>query len=185
VPEAALRGYAGVYRVDDKRTLTVTVEGGRLYTQPSGGSKTEALPLCETEFFYEGSMDRLRFERDPAGKVTGLVRQGFGALPETCARTAQAPGERKEVRLAPEHLERFVGRYELQPGFVLELTREGDRLFFQATGQSRVEIYAETETELFLKVVDAQLSFRLEGAGPATGLVLHQGGRDLPAKRLP
>jgi CubicO group peptidase (beta-lactamase class C family) len=87
VPEATLRDYAGVYRVDEKRTLTVSVDGGRLYTQPSGGGKTEALPLSPTEFYYEGSMDLLRFERDGGGKVAGLVRQGFGTPPERCART--------------------------------------------------------------------------------------------------
>lgn len=92
---------------------------------------------------------------------------------------------RKEVRLTPEQLERCVGRYELAPAFVLEIMREGDRLFSQATGQPKVEIFAESETEFFLKVVDAQLSFQLEGTGPAKGLVLHQGGRDVPAKRLP
>jgi hypothetical protein len=77
-----------------------------------------------------------------------------------------------------------VGRYELAPGFVLEITREGDRLHSQATGQPKVEIFAESETEFFLKVVDAQLSFSLEAAGLAKGLVLHQGERDIPAKRL-
>jgi CubicO group peptidase (beta-lactamase class C family) len=184
VPEATLRDYAGVYRVDEKRAVTVTVDGGRLYTQPSGGRKTEALPLSASEFFYEGSMDRVRFERDASGKVAGLVRQGFGGAPETCARTAQAPVERKEVRLTPEQLDRCVGRYELVPGFVLEVTREGDRLFSQATGQPKVEIFAESETEFFLKVVDAQLTFRLEGTGPAKGLVLHQGGENHAAKRL-
>jgi CubicO group peptidase (beta-lactamase class C family) len=44
VPEARLRDYVGVYRVDEKRTLGVTVESGRLYVQPSGGRKVEALP---------------------------------------------------------------------------------------------------------------------------------------------
>jgi CubicO group peptidase (beta-lactamase class C family) len=184
VPETTLRDYAGVYRVDEKRTVAVTVDGGRLYTQPSGGQKTEALPLSGSEFFYEGSMDRLRFERDGAGKVAGLVRQGFATTPERCARTAEAPLERKEVRLTPEQLERCVGRYELVPGFVLDVTREGDRLFSQATGQPKVEIFAGSEREFFFKVVDAQVTFQLVATGPADGLVLHQGGRDMKAKRL-
>jgi hypothetical protein len=184
VPEATLRGYVGVYRADEKHTVTVTVESGRLYTQPSGGGKTEALPMSESDFFYEGSLDRLRFERDAGGKVTGLVRQGFGSSPERSVRTEEAPVVRKEVRLTAEQLDRCVGRYELFPGFVLEVTREGGRLFSQATGQPKVEIFAEAETEFFLKVVDAQLSFQMDGAGPAKGLVLHQGGHDHAGKRL-
>jgi CubicO group peptidase (beta-lactamase class C family) len=184
VSEGILRDYAGVYRGDDKQAWTVSVENGRLFTQPSGGRKTEALPLSDSEFFYDGSIDRLRFERDAGGSVMGLVRQGFGSGPNRVARTAEAAAERKEVHLSPEQLDRCVGRYELRPSFVLEITREGDRLFSQATGQPRVELFAESETGFFLKVVDAELSFQLEGPGPAKGLVLHQGGHDHLGKRL-
>jgi CubicO group peptidase (beta-lactamase class C family) len=184
VPEATLRAYAGVYRADEKTAWTVTVEGGRVYILPSGGRKTELVPMSESEFFYEASLDRLRFERDAEGAVQALVRQGFGGEPKRAARTTEAAKERKEVALSPEQLERCVGRYELAPGFVLEITREGDRLHSQATGQPKVEIFAESETEFFLKVVDAQLSFSLEAAGLANSLVLHQGGRDIAAKRL-
>jgi CubicO group peptidase (beta-lactamase class C family) len=184
VEETKLRDYVGVYKADEKLNWTVTLADGRLYIQPSGGEKTEVFPMAEAEFFYEGLLDRLRFERDAGGKVTALVRQGFGGEPKRSSRTADAPRERKAVQLTPEQLERCVGRYELVPGFVLEVTREGDRLFSQATGQEKVEIFAESETEFFLKVVDAQLTFQLEGTGPAKGLVLHQGGHDHAAKRL-
>jgi len=129
-------------------------------------------------------VDRLSFERDTSGKVTALVRQAFGGEPRRAERTAETPKQRKEVALSPEQLERCVGRYELAPGFVLDVTREGGRVFSQATGQAKFEIFAESEAEFFLKVVDAQLSFQLEGDGHAKGLVLHQGGRDRPAKRL-
>jgi CubicO group peptidase (beta-lactamase class C family) len=184
VPEGVLQGYAGVYRGEDKDAWTVTVEAGKLFTQPSGGGKTEALPLSESEFFYDGSVDRLRFERDAGGKTTALVRQGFGGEEKRAERTTETPKERREVALSAEQLERCVGRYELAPGFVLEVTHEGDRLFSQATGQPKVEVFAESQTEFFLKVVDAQLSFQIDGAAPAKALVLHQGGRDITAKRL-
>ena len=32
--------------------------------------------------------------------------------------------------------------------------------------------------------VEAQVTFTVEGDGPATGLTLHQGGRDTPAARV-
>jgi hypothetical protein len=73
---------------------------------------------------------------------------------------------------------------EIGPGSVLEITREGERLFSQATGQEKVEILAESEKDFFLKVVDARLTLQLEGTGPAKGLVPHQGGHDHAAKRL-
>lgn len=184
VPEATLKDYAAVYRGEGTQSWTVTVENGKLFTQPAGGRTSEALPLSESEFFFEASVDRLSFERDTSGKVTALVRQAFGGEPRRAERTAETPKQRKEVALSPEQLERCVGRYELAPGFGLDVTREGGRVFSQATGQAKFEIFAESEAEFFLKVVDAQLSFQLEGDGHAKGLVLHQGGRDRPAKRL-
>ena len=96
----------------------------------------------------------------------------------------EAARERTEITLEPEVLERYVGRYQLAPTFVLTITREDDRLFSQATGQSRAPIFAESETEFFLKVVEAQLTFEIDANNRVTGLVLHQAGQTAPAKRL-
>ena len=92
------------------------------------------------------------------------------------------PGQ--EITLSPEVLDRYVGRYELQPGFVLAVTREGTQLFVQATGQPRFEVFPSSETTFYLKVVEARLTFHTDGEGPATGVTLHQGGRDMPAERI-
>ena len=79
--------------------------------------------------------------------------------------------------------DRYVGQYTVAPTFILTVTRDGDRLFVQATGQPRFELFAEGEKDYFLKVVDAQVTFEISGQGNATGLVLHQNGRDVSGKR--
>jgi serine-type D-Ala-D-Ala carboxypeptidase/endopeptidase len=94
------------------------------------------------------------------------------------------PKEHKEVAVDPKLFDRYVGRYQLAPNFILTITREGDHLFGQATGQPKFELFAESEKEYFLKVVDAQISFEVDAAGVANQLVLHQMGRDAPAKRI-
>jgi len=53
----------------------------------------------------------------------------------------------------------------------------------QATGQGKVEVFPESETAFFLKVVDAQITFVKED-GKVTHAILHQGGRDSKAKRV-
>jgi serine-type D-Ala-D-Ala carboxypeptidase/endopeptidase len=58
-------------------------------------------------------------------------------------------------------------------------------LYVQATGQPAVRLWPESETRFFLKDVDAQITFERDAAGAATGLVLHQDGRDVPGKRQP
>jgi serine-type D-Ala-D-Ala carboxypeptidase/endopeptidase len=92
--------------------------------------------------------------------------------------------ERKEIKVDPKLFDGYVGRYQLEPNFILTVTREGDHLFAQATGQPKAEIFPESEREYFLKVVDAQITFLPDSHGRATELILHQGGLDHHAKRI-
>jgi len=64
------------------------------------------------------------------------------------------------------------------------VTREGNRLFVQATSQPKFEVFPEGERDFFLKVVDAQIAFEIDGQGRAAALILHQGGADQRAKRV-
>ncbi len=94
------------------------------------------------------------------------------------------PKVRTAITIKPEVGDRYVGKYEIIPEFVLTFSREGDHYYLQATGQGRNEVFPETETDFFLKVVNAQISFVKDDAGRVTALILHQGG-DQTAKRLP
>ena len=98
---------------------------------------------------------------------------------------SQPPRQRKEsaAPVPPAVLESYVGEYRLSPSFSITVTREGGSLFLQATGQPRFPLYSESETEFFLKVVDAQITFVRE-EGRVTGLVLHQSGRDAPGAKV-
>jgi serine-type D-Ala-D-Ala carboxypeptidase/endopeptidase len=96
----------------------------------------------------------------------------------------QAPKTHTEIAVDTKLFDGYVGRYQLAPNFILTVTREGDHLFSQATGQGKVELFAETVKDYFLKAVDAQVTFETEAQGRATGLVLHQNGVNLQAKRI-
>ncbi len=92
--------------------------------------------------------------------------------------------ERKEIAIDAKILGGHVGEFALAPTFILTITTEEGKLFAQATGQPRSELFAESETEFFLKVVDAQITFKRDEAGKTTSVVLHQNGRDMPAARV-
>jgi hypothetical protein len=53
-----------------------------------------------------------------------------------------------------------------------------DQLYLQVTGQGKLPLYAETDTEFFLSAVDAQITFERDAGGAVTHLVLHQNGFD-------
>lgn len=80
-------------------------------------------------------------------------------------------------------LESYLGKYELQPGFNIAITREGARLFGQATGQGRFELFAKSATEFYLKVVEARIIFTVKD-GKAESLTLYQAGQVMPGKRV-
>jgi CubicO group peptidase (beta-lactamase class C family) len=90
---------------------------------------------------------------------------------------------RTAIALKPDKLDALVGRYQMAPAVFMTITRTDDHLFAQLTGQPAFEIFPESPTDFFLKVIDAQVKFQLGPDGRATGLVLHQNGRDLPGKR--
>lgn len=97
---------------------------------------------------------------------------------------SEPPKRRVAVKLDGAALDRVTGRYELAREFFVTIRRDGDRTFAQATGQPEAEIFAESDTDFFYKVVDAQLTFVRAPDGRTTGLVLHQGGRDIRARRV-
>ncbi|MFN7929918.1 MAG: peptidoglycan DD-metalloendopeptidase family protein [Blastocatellia bacterium] len=96
------------------------------------------------------------------------------------ARPAQ---ERKAILLDTRIYESYVGEYELVPSFVITIRRTANGLSLQATNQPEFELFAESETKFFLKVVDAQLSFVKNDKGEITHLILHQNGLDQKAAK--
>lgn len=94
------------------------------------------------------------------------------------------PVEHRLAAVDPAIYDAYVGRYALAPTFVLTVTREGNRLITQATGQQKMEVFPESDTKFFLRVVDAQITFVKDAAGKVVALILHQNGRDQRAQKI-
>ncbi len=77
-----------------------------------------------------------------------------------------------------ERFDAIAGRYELEaaPGFVMEFTREEDKIYAQATGQPRFEIFASSDTTFYLTVVEASITFHKSEEGEFNAMTLHQNG---------
>ncbi len=123
---------------------------------------------------------------DPARRIGVVVLSnlnssvddiGFHLLDETFP-LRPPPQQHTEVAVDSLVLTRYVGEYELAPQFHITVTREGAHLFLQATAQPRFPIFSESDSTFFLKVVDAQVTFRPEA------LVLHQNGQHIPGRKL-
>jgi bla regulator protein blaR1 len=110
-----------------------------------------------------------------------LVAVAAEVGPPNAAAPSEAP---LSIKLDLAVLDRYTGDYQLVPTAVLTVTREGTHMFAQLTGQPKAEIFAQSESEFFYKIVKARISFETDSHGRTTGLVLHQNGRNIIAQRI-
>ncbi len=94
------------------------------------------------------------------------------------------PAARPTVDVPEAVLARYVGTYEMTPQFSLDVSLADGRLEVQATGQPSFVLYPSSEVAFFLRAVEASITFQVGVDGAVSGLVLHQGGRDQPARKV-
>src|SRR5689334_10379639 len=80
----------------------------------------------------------------------------------------QAQGPKPaEIKIDPKIFDEFVGQYSFaeNPDLVLSFLREGDKFFLLPTNQGRIEIFPESQTKFFLKLIDANAEFVRDAQG--------------------
>jgi pimeloyl-ACP methyl ester carboxylesterase len=166
---------------------TVILLAGKRQTLPP----TLAFPGGNYDGFFQMLLEQ---RRDHFGKLVERAAKGtlvetsksshFIHLtePETLVWAVQRVVSASSTRA---DLDRFIGEYPLSPAFKITITRDGDKLFAQATGQQAFPLYSESATTFSLRVVDATVEFQLDAAGAVTGLVLAQNGQRVRAAKSP
>jgi bla regulator protein BlaR1 len=146
--------------------------------------------MSESKSFLE---ERIEIMTRKPGKGWRVAAAAFGCLslgllavaaevgPPNATASHDAP---VAIVLDLSMLDGYAGDYQMSSSAVLTVTREGNQLFAQLTGQPKAEIFAQSEHEFFYKIVDAQISFESDAQGRTTGLVLHQHGANIPAPRI-
>ena len=179
-----LKSYTGVYENDKAEQRVITFSENQLYSQRSGSPKYKIKAYQKDKFFLEKSFSTtLEFSRNSKGeieKINAKSRQGI----EIWSKTNKPIPTKAEIQVDEKILESYVGDYELAPNFIISITKEQNKLFAQATGQGKNELFSETETKFFLKVVDAQVEFVKDEAGKISKLVLNQGGKKIDGKKI-
>ena len=95
---------------------------------------------------------------------------------------------RTEITLDPAVLDTYLGEYELESyPYGIFVTRDGDALFaqspgFDGWGDFPLQLGAESPTEFFVRRGSAKASFVIDSTGTVTGIVWHQGGKDVPGR---
>lgn len=107
-----------------------------------------------------------------------------GRVERLFAQLDRVANKRVRAEVAPAVLSRYVGRYELAPGMLFDITFDHGQLYLRLGDQPQFPLFPESNDRFFLEAVDAQITFVVDAAGLSTSLILHQGGRDQQAPRV-
>ncbi len=179
--EKQFEKWLGAYQFDDVIRF-VTYNNGALYSMREGGRSIKLIPLSENEYRFEGLFATYKFSlKDDKKQVLYSDRIDKSIGIETDKKQA---AERKSIALAQEIISKYVGVYELQPSFQIEIEKKDDLLFVKATGQPTIQLYAETINAFFIKEIDAQVVFNLDTNGIVKSLTFSQGGNKMDGKKI-
>jgi hypothetical protein len=173
-----LQSYVGRYELSGMGVMRMTADDGRLYTQLSGQPKFELFPLAADEFFLKVVDARVKFFKDEKGNITYAVLYQNGQEV-----TAKKLPEEVTITVEPAVLNNYTGKYQFN-NLVVTLSREGNRLFAQPTGQPRLEMLAVSETEFVIKEINARIYFTKEGDGKVKKFRLNMNGSDTELPRI-
>jgi CubicO group peptidase (beta-lactamase class C family) len=177
--ENDLKSYEAVYENAEGVQRIITFKEGQLYSMRSGGGKLAIHPYEKDKFFFNpggpGSTTTLHFVRGAKNKIVSVISKSTEYDIEW-RRTDKALPVVKGIQLPEAVTDKYVGKYELAPDFVIAVFKEGGKVYAQVSGQPRIEIIPFEENKFSLSEVDAKLTFNKDTAGTITGLTLHQGG---------
>ena len=177
-----LQQWVGTYQFDNDVLRFVTLEEGQLYSQREGGGKIAISPTNDHMFSFENSFATYTFSIEN-GKKMALFKDRI--LEEKGIESnKKAASEKEGIALNPAVIKEYVGTYELNPSFKIVITTEGNQIFAEATGQSKIEVFGEDTDAFFLKVVPAKLIFTRDATNKVTHITLHQGGQEMKGARI-
>lgn len=113
---------------------------------------------------------------------TFLKRQGRWQV--VARHYSRIPLERTAIKVDPKIYDAYVGEYEIAPSIVFHVSKEGDHLMSQTTGQPKAEMFPESEIGFFIRGIPAQFIFLRDDKGQVARVVVLQDGRTIPMKRI-
>lgn len=174
--------WTGAYEFEEGVIRHITKEEGKLFSQREGSTKLPIYPMSENQYIFEDGMIEYHFTSVDGKKKVAMRRGGEDMIGNEIDKAP--PAAKKEISLSKETMEQYIGKYELAPSFHIEVSVTEGKLMAQATGQPAFQLFAENETDFFLKVVQAEIKFTKDDTGDVTMLTLYQGGGVMPGKKI-
>ena len=184
VANTILQGYTGLYENQKGQQRIITVSENQLYSQLGRSPKYKMKAYQKDMFFFDdNAMFTIEFSRNKKNGIEKLITKKLDGN-DVWNKTNKPIPDSNGIKVNGKILETYVGEYEITNEMSFSVTKEKDRIFIQAPGQDKFEIFADTETKFFTKVNDAEFEFVKDDLGKVTKAILNQGGREADAKKI-
>jgi CubicO group peptidase (beta-lactamase class C family) len=151
----------------------------------------------DNEYFAHGGVNAgfeslfVMYEKSGDGAVVMTNAQGGTRLAEEIMRSIATeygwpdwkPVIKTAIKVDPAIFTGYVGSYDLAPGFALRISIDDGHLTVQPTGQPKQRLFAASPTRFFSSENPSEIEFEKDASGKVSGIILHQGGRDMKAPR--
>ncbi|MEM1338197.1 MAG: serine hydrolase [Bacteroidota bacterium] len=178
----ALREYAAVYGSDNEEQRNITFEDGQLFSFRNAGRKFKIVPYGKDMFFFDGGMTTLQFNRNATGEIVSFTSKSTGYDTEL-KRTDKPILFIEKIKVDQATTDKYLGKYQLSPSFIISIFKEGSKMYAQGTGQRRIEIFPFENNKFVYVDIDCKLTFNMGENGKAHSLTVHQLG-DHDAKKI-
>jgi CubicO group peptidase (beta-lactamase class C family) len=94
------------------------------------------------------------------------------------------PAEVTAVKVDPAVYDKYVGKYVLQNGPVVDISKENNKLYAQPAGAPKLEMIPQSETKFLLTGLDIEVTFDAPEKGKTGKFNVRQSGQDITANRM-
>lgn len=96
----------------------------------------------------------------------------------------EEPVQRVEVDPDPVKIHDYLGSFRMPDGMEMTFSFDRDTFWLVLPGDSRFQLFAESDVKFFLKAFNAQCTFVSAASGEVNQMIWHQGGVDYAAARI-
>lgn len=117
--------------------------------------------------------------------ITSIFLKKDGRWQLLQAQATRLAPERNPIKLDPQLLDSFLGRYEFGPGAIATVTREGDALKWRGGNRMPVTLVPLSTTHFFARETETEMMFVKNDQGQVTDVMLRVGScQDTKARKI-
>ncbi|UCH12989.1 MAG: serine hydrolase, partial [Bacteroidales bacterium] len=173
------KDYTGRYNYGRGAVLIVTLEDNKLYAQLTGQSRYQIFPSSENEFYWKVVEASVKFIRDNNGKVTHVIHNQGGNQFEAKKLEEEIP-----VEVDPQIFDKYTGNYDYGNYFIITISKEADKLYFQGTNLPKYQLLPASDAEYFVAEMNVRIVFQENDEGYTDSVLVTLDGVEKEALRI-